>query len=237
VFLHTLPDAFAEAKEEDGGGEVVGARCLIGFIIFLLMDIFVRQRSHSHPQTDSETAEIQKDSRNSSVILLNLIGDGMHNFTDGLAIGASFSVMSDLDQESIFSLVVSKGGLASISVFLHEVPHELGDFATLVNAGLSRNQAIMAQFVTALGAFLGTAIGLFADKLIEGLGHDFLLPFTAGGFVYLACVTILPDVLDTDASISLRLMQIVSFLIGLGFMFGVLIVEKWEETGDGNDEL
>ena len=229
VFLHTLPDAFAEAKEEDGGGEGVGTRCLVGFLLFLLMDIFMRS-FHSHHHKKHEHAV------NKRSVILNMVGDAMHNFTDGLAIGASFGA-SDIDaRQSITSLVVSKGGLASISVFLHEVPHELGDFATLVNAGLSRNQAVMCQFLTALGAFLGTAAGLFAGSVVDGLGHDFLLPFTAGGFVYLACVTILPEILDAEASFTLRLMQIGSFLIGLGFMFGVLIVEEWEGT-DGSDEL
>ena len=229
VFLHTLPDAFAEAKEEDGGGEGVGTRCLVGFLLFLLMDIFMRS-FHSHHHKKHEHAV------NKRSVILNMVGDAMHNFTDGLAIGASFGA-SDIDaSQSITSLVVSKGGLASISVFLHEVPHELGDFATLVNAGLSRNQAVMCQFLTALGAFLGTAAGLFAGSLVDGFGHDFLLPFTAGGFVYLACVTILPEILDAEASFTLRLMQIGSFLIGLGFMFGVLIVEEWEGT-DGSDEL
>ncbi|EJK73366.1 hypothetical protein THAOC_05015 [Thalassiosira oceanica] len=238
VFLHTLPDAFAEAKEEDGGGEGVGTRCLVGFLLFLLMDILMRslQGGHSHHHNDKGDSKHEHAANKKSVILLNLVGDAMHNFTDGLAIGASFGA-SDVDaSQSITSLVVSKGGLASISVFLHEVPHELGDFATLVNAGLSRNQAVMCQFLTALGAFLGTAAGLFAGSLVDGLGHDFLLPFTAGGFVYLACVTILPEILDAEASFTLRLMQIGSFLIGLGFMFGVLIVEEWEGT-DGNDEL
>ena len=268
VFLHTLPDSFAEAKEEDGGAEGVGTRCLVGFLLFLLMDIFMRsvQGGHSH---HNDKGDNHKHGSKKSVILLNLVGDAMHNFSkcprlrvsvfhtaltplivtdphnrnysaDGIAIGASFAA-SDVENanQSIISLVTSKGGLASISVFLHEVPHELCDFATLVNAGLSRNHAVMCQFLTALGAFLGTAAGLFAGSLVDGLGHDFLLPFTAGGFVYLACVTILPEILDADASVPLRLMQIGSFLVGLGFMYGVLIVEEWEGSGHthGSDEL
>ena len=135
---------------------------------------------------------------------------------------------------SAFSLLKSKGGLASISVFLHEIPHELGDFATLVRAGLTRNVAIGAQFLTAIAAFLGTAVGLYGGQIIEGLGHDVLLPFTAGGFLYLACVTILPDVIETEASLPMRMLQICSLLVGIGFMYGVLLAEEWEAASGGD---
>ena len=113
-------------------------------------------------------------------------------------------------------------------MFLHEIPHELGDFATLVRAGLTRNMAIGAQFLTAIFAFLGTAFGLFSGQIIEGLGHDVLLPFTAGGFLYLSCATILPDVLETDVGATTRLLQIGSFLLGVGFMYAVAVLEDLE---------
>lgn len=166
----------------------------------------------------------------------------MHNFTDGLAIGASFSVTqiphsatsnSSFPSWTTFSLLKSRGGLASISVLLHEIPHELGDFATLVRAGLTRNTAIGAQFLTAAAAFLGTAFGLFSGRIIEGLGHDVLLPFTAGGFLYLACVTILPDVLETNVSMPMRLLQVGSFLLGVAFMYGVALLEEMEASNHG----
>mmetsp|Transcript_23230 Transcript_23230/g.49678 ORF Transcript_23230/g.49678 Transcript_23230/m.49678 type:complete len:104 (-) Transcript_23230:396-707(-) len=102
---------------------------------------------------------------------------------------------------------------------LHEIPHELGDFATLVKRGFTWNAAIMLQIMTSIvAAFLGTAFGLYSRHLVEGLGSDILLPFTAGGFLYLACVTILPDVLDTEAGMALRMMEILAFLLEVGFM-------------------
>jgi zinc transporter 7 len=113
-----------------------------------------------------------------------------------MAIGATYCIteMPTAQQDessfvswtsSAFTFIKSKGGLASISVFLHEVPHELGDFATLVRAGLTRNQAIGCQFLTAIAAFAGTAFGLFSGQIIEGLDNDVLLPFTAGGTVHI----------------------------------------------------
>lgn len=243
------------------GGDNIGLRVILGFAAFLILDILVRSiegngGGHSHDHSNSHQKENgsnatcnggNKDDDNkhpwrrslSSAVLLNLLGDSLHNFTDGLAIGATFAVTQIPESQShnsfvslAFSLLKSKGGLASISVLLHEIPHELGDFATLVNAGLTRNMAIGAQFLTAIAAFLGTFFGLFSGQIIEGLGHDVLLPFTAGGFVYLACVTILPDVLETHVSTTLRLLQVGSFLLGIAFMYAVALLEDMEGHDD-----
>jgi len=280
VFLHTLPECFSDASKDSndhihndhhdheghhhhhGGGGDIGLRVILGFSVFLILDILVRSleekggSGHSHDQSNSRErkkgestackgdgeADDQQPWRSflSSAVVLNLLGDSLHNFTDGLAIGATFSVTQIPDSNphssfvswttSAFSLLKSKGGLASISVFLHEIPHELGDFATLVKAGLTRNMAIGAQFLTAIAAFLGTAFGLFSGQIIEGLGHEILIPFTAGGFMYLACVTILPDVLDSDVGVMMRLMQVGSFLLGIAFMYVVAELEEMEAS-------
>lgn len=226
VFLHTLPDCFADSvanhthgdhsgshhhgnynneSHRDVVGEDVGVRVLAGFAAFLVLDIFVRSlengtgHNHSYTKTNGNCDAHQETTLKSkwrlmvsSAVLLNLLGDALHNFTDGLAIGATFAASQIPSQSfgttspvswltSAFSLLRSRGGLASMSVFLHEIPHELGDFATLVNAGMSRNMAIGMQFLTSIAAFIGTALGLFSSHVIEGLGHDVLLPFTAGG--------------------------------------------------------
>lgn len=289
VFLHTLPECFADSSggnhigehhhhhephhhephhhehepHHHGDGGVTGLRVILGFAAFLMLDIMVRSLEnssgggHSHGRSVSvETKNGEIDARNgtadeknkngtqpwrrflSSAILLNLLGDSLHNFTDGLAIGASFSISQIPDTHNhsslatVLHLMKSRGGLASISVFLHEIPHELGDFATLVKAGLSRNMAIGAQFCTAIPAFMGTAFGLFSGQIVEGLGHEIVLPFTAGGFLYLACVTILPDVLETEASVLMRLLQVSSFLLGVGFMYAVAQLEEMEASRD-----
>jgi zinc transporter 7 len=206
VFLHTLPDCFADSLDGKNdpidGFESIGLRVIVGFSAFFILDIFVRSLEekggggHNHSNHPNEKVNRKDDSKPwqcflSSAVLLNLLGDALHNFTDGLAIGATFCVTQIPNSQSdasfiswtalAFSLLKSKGGLASISVFLHEIPHELGDFATLVRAGLTRNMAIGCQFLTAVAAFLGAAFGLFSGDIIEGLGNDVLLPFTAGG--------------------------------------------------------
>ena len=75
-----------------------------------------------------------------------------------------------------------------------QIPHEIGDFAILVQAGCSKTKAIKLQLVTAVGAMLGTALGLASANIGE-LSH-WILPFTAGGFIYIATVTIIPELLQ-----------------------------------------
>jgi zinc transporter ZupT len=127
-------------------------------------------------------------------------------------------------------LVSSRGGLATISILLHELPHELGDFATLVRAGLSKKRAILLQFTTAIAALIGTVFGVYA---VEGFAGERLLYITAGGFVYLAAVTILPEVLDDEASMCLRLAQLFSFLTGIAFLYAVAAIEHQAEHSGG----
>ncbi len=255
VFLHTLPDCFADAvasnhdhhdhDHHDHGhhhsheGGIVGLLVIAGFATFFVLDMCVRlleekfgggcQHQHSHNETKKEKATKQSSAKLflTSSVLLNLLGDSLHNFTDGLAIGATFAASEIHSHDaSVLSLIKSRGGLATASVFFHEVPHELGDFATLLNAGFSRNMAIGAQFLTAIAAFVGTAFGLYSSQLIEGLGHEVLLPFTAGGFLYLASCTILPEILASPGSVKVRFFQLISFAIGVAFLYAAGHMEE-----------
>lgn len=162
-------------------------------------------------------------------------------FTDGLAIGASFANLSltgvdgsgssSSSNLSFWTLLQSRGGLATLSILCHEIPHELGDFAILVKQGFSKQQAILAQFGTALAAMVGTGVGL---GLQDYAGGDQLILITAGGFVYLAAVTIIPDILDDHGgrrTVQFRLGQLLCFAIGIGFMYGVSMLEEMDPHG------
>ncbi|KAJ2727059.1 hypothetical protein GGI07_000177 [Coemansia sp. Benny D115] len=163
---------------------------------------------------------------------LNLIADAAHNFTDGLAMSASFYLSH-------------AAGLSTfVAVFFHEIPHELGDFAILVQSGFSRTSALASQFFTALGAIAGTVAGIMIEETGKGNVLNFrglftsgvpvfvpssgssdgsilpsfvggllgllpstvagvpwsqlVIPFTAGGFIYVGTVSVLPDLLQPD---------------------------------------
>lgn len=160
---------------------------------------------------------------------LNLIADFTHNITDGLALSSSFYASPTI------------GATTTVAVFFHEIPHEVGDFALLIQSGFSKRKAMGAQFVTAVGAFLGTAIGIAVQELggsgsetIVGGGRnagllqtsltweDMLLPFTAGTFLYVGTVAVIPELLETgpDRRLELRrtATQFAAMAAGAGIM-------------------
>ena len=144
--------------------------------------------------------------------LLNLIADFTHNITDGLALSTSFYSSPAL------------GATTTMAVFFHEIPHEVGDFALLIQSGFSKRSAMGAQFVTAIGAFIGTIIGILVQEYGSGevdasgsvkgglLGtslqwSDMLLPFTAGTFLYVGTVGVIPELLE-NAEGSTRMSEV-----------------------------
>ena len=162
---------------------------------------------------------------------LNLIADFTHNITDGLALSSSFYASPTL------------GATTTVAVFFHEIPHEVGDFALLIQSGFSKRKAMGAQFITAVGALLGTCIGIAVQELGKadkaqgstkgsedykglagtGLGwEDMLLPFTAGTFLYVGTVAVIPELLETGKNkggeIRKTLLQLAACLTGAGIM-------------------
>merc|ERR1719153_1450929 len=114
---------------------------------------------------------------------LNLAADCFHNFTDGLAIGASF-----LAGESI-------GIITTLTILLHEVPHEIGDYAILIQSGVSPKKAIALQALTAVGALTGCVVSLVLGGAVDA-ASKLILPFTVGGFIYIATVSVIPELLE-----------------------------------------
>ncbi|XP_067129762.1 zinc transporter Slc39a7-like [Centruroides vittatus] len=153
---------------------------------------------HSHSDNDFKIAGY-----------LNLAADFTHNFTDGLAIGASF-----LAGKSV-------GIITTTTIFLHEVPHEIGDFAILIQSGCSKKKAIMLQLVTAVGALSGTICSLLANG-VGDTATTWILPFTAGGFIYIATVSVIPELLE-DTKFWQSVKEVVALLLGVIMM--ILIAE------------
>ncbi|XP_078729934.1 zinc transporter ZIP5-like isoform X1 [Lampetra fluviatilis] len=144
-----------------------------------------------------------------------IMGDGLHNFTDGLAIGAAFSSS------------VTVGLSTSIAVLCHEVPHELGDFAVLLRAGMSLRRAVCYNLLSALLGYLGMAIGVAVGRHL----HSFTLwifALTAGCFLYVALVSMLPE-LRADGrgprGLGHFLLQNAGLLLGFAIMFLIALFE------------
>lgn len=143
---------------------------------------------------------------------LNLAADFTHNFTDGLAIGASFLVSRNL------------GVITTFTILLHEVPHEIGDFAILVQSGCNKRKAMLLQLTTATGALAGTFCGLLAENIGESAATLWILPFTAGGFIYIATVSVIPELLE-DTKIGQTIKELVGLFVGVLMM---VLIAKFE---------
>ncbi|XP_078345521.1 zinc transporter Slc39a7-like [Oculina patagonica] len=142
---------------------------------------------------------------------LNLAADFTHNFTDGLAIGASFLASRKI------------GIITTITILLHEVPHEIGDFAILVQSGCNKRKAMLLQLTTATGALAGTVCGLLAENIGDS-ATLWILPFTAGGFIYIATVSVIPELLE-DTKLGQSIKEILGLFVGVLMM---VLIAKFE---------
>lgn len=185
------PDKIKLVLVEPNRNLILGLGILVGFMVFVAMDKGLRiatggaghshDHGHSHGDVKAEgkatgidasysearsrkkgkgsTKVVEATEVNPSVKLggyLNLIADFTHNITDGLAMSASFYASPTI------------GATTTVAVFFHEIPHEVGDFALLVQSGFTKRQAMASQFVTAVGALLGTLIGIAIQELGGG---------------------------------------------------------------------
>merc|ERR1712176_579056 len=172
------------------------------------------EKSEEKKEEKKEEKEEPKEEEQELAVAgwLNLAADFAHNFTDGLAIGASF-----LAGQSI-------GVITTLTILLHEVPHEIGDFAILVQSGATKERAMMLQLVTAMGAMMGTVVGLLLGGTFGAV--SIILPFTAGGFIYIATVGVIPELLANEkASISQNVKEVGAMLVGIALM----VVIGWLE--------
>ncbi|XP_061647629.1 zinc transporter ZIP10 isoform X2 [Phyllopteryx taeniolatus] len=181
----------------------------------------VKQHSHGHSHShggNCHSDQEMKDAGIASIAWMVIMGDGMHNFSDGLAIGAAFSAN------------LTGGISTSVAVFCHELPHELGDFAVLLKAGMSVKQAIVYNLLSALMAYVGMLIGTAVGQYTHSV-TSWIFAVTAGMFLYVALVDMLPELLHGDSEVHKRcqlghfILQNLGMLTGFGIMLLIAIFE------------
>lgn len=197
--------------------DMSGLKILSGMMVFLIMEKLIYaikpHLGHDHSHHGVEKAKKKKNDDYKGIQVsgwLNLTADFLHNFTDGLAIGASF-------------LAGNKVGLSTaFAIFLHEVPHEIGDYAILIQSGCTKKKAILLQLVTALGACSGTLLSLYLGSLGDETS-SWVLPFTAGGFIYIATVHLIPQL--KSSNFRQTIWELAGIVGGVGIMYSIALFE------------
>jgi zinc and cadmium transporter len=189
AFLHLIP----EAVEKSPHGEVY-LFVIIGFILFFILEKYLHWRHCHKEQCDIHT-----------FTYLNLVGDGVHNFIDGLIIGSAFVVN------------INFGIATSFAIIMHEIPQEIGDFGVLVYGGLNKNKALFYNFLSALTAVVGTVIGYGLANTSDAF-LKLLMPVAAGGFIYIASCDLIPE-LHKEKDIRKATLSMGVFILGVAFMY------------------
>lgn len=191
AFIHLLPEAFANSSAP----LQTSMYALAGIFTFFILEKFLRWR-HEHHVADGKPIH--------PVGYMNLVADGVHNLIDGMLIGASYLVS------------VPVGFATTLAVILHEIPQEIGDFGVLLHAGFSKRRALLFNFLSASLAIVGAMISLVAGANIRGF-TGLMLPFTAGGFIYIAGSDLLPE-LHKELEPFRSAVQLIAMGIGVGLM-------------------
>ncbi|MBT6402651.1 ZIP family metal transporter [Candidatus Woesearchaeota archaeon] len=199
AFLHLIPEAAA-----NGFTTQTALLILMGITFFFILEKFIHwKHCHLHPSHNHKP----------SYVIMNLVGDAVHNFIDGLLIAGSFLVDIRL------------GFATTFAVILHEIPQEIGDFGVLLHGGFSKSKAILFNLVTATFAILGAIVGLLLSSVIRFL-PEYLIPLTAGGFIYIAASDLIPQIHQhKDKRMSQSFLELLIFVLGILMMYGLLFLE------------
>ncbi|OGG34924.1 hypothetical protein A2363_01745 [Candidatus Gottesmanbacteria bacterium RIFOXYB1_FULL_47_11] len=189
AFLHLLPEASEKLEDASVYGTV-----LFSFIIFFFVEKLLHWR-HCHKGRCAVH----------TFGYMNLFGDAVHNFIDGLIISATF--MTD----------IRLGVVTTFAVALHEIPQEIGDFGVLLYAGFTKQKALAANFMVAITVIIGGIVGYFLSFQIESF-QAYLLPFAAGGFIYIAASDLMPEI-RKEKNLNKSLLSFCIFLAGIAIMF------------------
>jgi len=198
-FLHLIPEAVAK----NPGQLNIWLWLIAGIIIFFVLEKIIHWR-HCHVPTGPDHPH--------PLGMMNLVGDALHNFFDGLIIAGSFLINPTL------------GVATLIAVIAHEIPHEIGNFGVLVYAGYSRARALLLNFLSALTALLGALLATVVGPKIENFS-DFIIPFTAGGFIYIATADLIPEMKKETLAFR-SFLQLICILGGVGLMLILKLISE-----------
>ena len=198
AFLHLLP----EIIEEAGFTLQISYMILFGIVLFFSLEKIIHWHHYHMPFGGHHEHPFA---------FMNLIGDGFHNFLDGLIIGATY-------------LVDIQAGIAvTMAVALHEIPQEISDFGVLLHGGFSKSKALMFNFLSALLAVVGAVVALTLSNYVENI-QFYIVPIAIGGFIYIAGSDLIPE-LHKEFGRKKAFFELVTLILGIIVMAALLLLE------------
>ncbi|OGI93629.1 hypothetical protein A3A03_01375 [Candidatus Nomurabacteria bacterium RIFCSPLOWO2_01_FULL_40_18] len=197
AFIHLIPEAF----EKSDNAMLSSILIISGILIFFILEKFLHWHHHGEDREEPHVHPVGK---------LVLFSDGIHNFIDGMIIGVSFLIS------------VPVGLATTLTVILHEIPQEIGDFAVLLHAGYTKARALWLNFLSALLAIAGVLAVFLLGK--EQSVILWILPIAAGGFIYIAVADLIPELQKTK-KVKHSILQIAAVVIGVLAMVALTYLE------------
>ena len=202
ALLHSLPEAFSM---QGVNPQLLFATLLAGLLGFFLLEKIALLRHSHHHEGDGHNHHHGHDAevagRSGWMIL---VGDGLHNFVDGVLIAAAF--MADY-QVGLFT---------AIAIIAHEIPQEIGDFIVLLNAGFSRARALLYNFICGLSAVVGGVLAYFFLERAHA-AMPYLLVLASSSFIYIAVSDLIPQ-MHRRPHWAESLRQTILIACGVGFV-------------------
>lgn len=189
AFFHLIPEVSEMTSSHNTYYYIVA-----GIVIFFVLEKFLKWH-HCHEEEECEVH---------TFTYMSIVGDSLHNFLDGLVIASAFSVSVEL------------GFATTIAVAAHELPQEIGDFGILVHGGFSKIKALLWNFFSSITALIGGVIGFLLIDMVDNISL-ILLPFAAGGFIYIAMSDLIPEIHKIN-NFKKSTASFIIFTLGLAFM-------------------
>lgn len=196
AFIHLLPESFEELEN----GAIAGTFTISGILLFFVLEKYL----HWHHHEDDREAL-----RHTGKMIL--ISDGIHNFIDGAIVAASYFASIEI------------GVATTLAVILHEIPQEIGDFGVLLHSGYTKKRALFLNFISAFLAVLGAIVALIIYEAAKEI-IAWIIPISAGGFIYIAGSDLVPELHKTK-NVRHSIAQFGAIIFGVVAMILLLFAE------------
>jgi zinc and cadmium transporter len=198
AFIHLIPEII------ESGNFTINTSFLIlgGIVLFFVIENFIHWRHCHIPTSESHPHHLGA---------MNLIGDGIHNFIDGLIVAAAYFVSIPI------------GIATTLEVIIHELPQEIGDFGVLLYSGFTKRKALFFNFISALVALVGALIGIFFAGDSENFSK-IIIPIAAGGFLYIAGSDLIPEI-HRKQKRNFSIKNLIGIILGIAIMYALTFLE------------